>query len=260
MPTTTTFWTIAIIGSLLIHASLLLSIQHKRESGALDLGTGGIHASIVELKQSIKGSKSSDTKSTSEAQDQAKPTPKPVVKKTPNKAIKKPKITKPVIAVKEKLPNEVQPTVEPLDTKSMANNIQSDDVSKETNNQLLVKSTPANTGSNYTGGTSTQTNLGGAEKQAKSEYLALLKSILEKEKRYPERARKRRQEGIVYLWFKIDNNGVLLEYKIKESSGYKILDKEVEKLITRVAPFPKFPSDIETVSMNITIPMSFRIK
>ncbi|MEM8844179.1 MAG: energy transducer TonB [Pseudomonadota bacterium] len=267
------FWAIAIVISLLIHASILLNIKPVNVSGALDLGAGGIKASLVELKKSVKGSKSENTdtpkteKPVQKKLTKPPPTPKPQpVKKTVTKSEVKPKkINKPAIAVKEKIlekkPELVKPAIEPLEqaTNTPAET-QVTDTSKQIIEDKVALAEPAKSGSNVTGGASNKTSAGGAAKKAKSDYAALLKSILDKSKRYPERARKRRQEGTVYLFFKVDSSGALLEYRIKESSGYKILDKEVEKLIVRVTPFPEFPDDISSPHMDITIPISYTIK
>ena len=269
-----TYWTLAIIGSLLIHAFFLFSIKHEANTGALDLGSGGIHASVIELRRAVQGSNvSAPEKQPTEQPEESKVIPKkqPKAEKiiTKTKKVEPEKVpvipNKPVMAVKEtkqqKTPIKPKPKLEPLNQVARQQNSQSSTVADTTSpDKQIVKATPSRSGATYTGGSSTKTSAGGAAKKAKSEYLSLLKSLLEKEKHYPERARKRRQEGIVYLWFKIDSNGTLLEYKIKESSGHKTLDKEVEELIKRVTPFPKFPSDLEIASMKITMPMSFKIK
>jgi protein TonB len=91
-------------------------------------------------------------------------------------------------------------------------------------------------------------------------YLALVNGILEAHTRYPKRARERGDEGVVVLWFVIDRNGQVINYRIEQSSGSTILDGEVVRLIKRVGNFPMLPHDLSRDFVEITMPIRFELR
>jgi len=77
---------------------------------------------------------------------------------------------------------------------------------------------------------------------------------------YPPEAYKKKLEGLVGLSFLLSSTGELLEVKIKQSSGYPILDENALEVIRTISPFPSFPSDIEQEELWINIPIAYNIK
>jgi protein TonB len=98
---------------------------------------------------------------------------------------------------------------------------------------------------------------GGGAPGAFVDYKAQLLAWLEKHKEYPRRARLRRQEGTALLEFVMDRTGRVLEYRIVESSGYKLLDEEVVAMIERASPLPTPPAAMAGESFNYTVPIWF---
>ena len=94
----------------------------------------------------------------------------------------------------------------------------------------------------------------------KASYRATISAILKRHKRYPSRALTRRQEGTVAISFIINKDGKLAGYRITHSSGYRLLDREVEKMLKRAAPFPPFPIDMEQEFIRLSLPVDFYIK
>jgi TonB family protein len=88
-------------------------------------------------------------------------------------------------------------------------------------------------------------------------YLALVRGLLEANKRYPRRAIERGHEGVVVLWFVIDRYGKVINYRIEQSSGSTILDGEVVRLIGKVSKFPMMPDSTVKDSQEITMPIRF---
>ena len=62
------------------------------------------------------------------------------------------------------------------------------------------------------------------------------KKIIQK-KIYPYAARKKGIQGIVFILLKLDEQGYLIELRVTQSSGYKILDKAAVSLIKKVVPY-----------------------
>jgi periplasmic protein TonB len=96
-----------------------------------------------------------------------------------------------------------------------------------------------------------------AEIAAKQTYLSLLSAHLERFKRYPYAARKRRQTGMTYLAFTMDRQGHVLAAHIARSSGHEMLDDEVMSMIRRAEPLPPPPPEVPD---NLVVPMNFTLK
>ena len=107
-------------------------------------------------------------------------------------------------------------------------------------------------------GTGTEASAGGAP-GVMSDYTAYLQAWLERHKEYPRRARLRRQQGTAILHFEVNRNGTVLSYEIRESSGYRLLDDEVAKMIKRAQPLPKFPVEMARATLKILVPINFAI-
>ena len=87
-----------------------------------------------------------------------------------------------------------------------------------------------------------------------------LQSWLGKHKKYPRRARVRRQEGTVLLHLVIDRDGSLREYRIKESSGYDLLDRAAIAMIERAQPLPRFPDSLDRTRIVLVVPVQFVLR
>jgi protein TonB len=83
------------------------------------------------------------------------------------------------------------------------------------------------------------------------EHYAYIKELIEKNLSYPPRARKMGWMGRVVVCFQVLKNGRVDKIRVKNSSGYEILDSNVVDTIREVAPFPRPPEWVE-LSMPIT--------
>ena len=84
-----------------------------------------------------------------------------------------------------------------------------------------------------------------------------LMSHLERRKRYPSAARSNREEGTVYVRFRIDNSGNVLSVSLSRSSGYPTLDSAVIEMVRAASPVPAPP---EGVNKTITAPVRFNLR
>ena len=82
--------------------------------------------------------------------------------------------------------------------------------------------------------------------------------LLEHNKRYPDEARGRGEQGVATLNFTIDRDGHVLSSRIVKSSGYATLDAETLALVQRAQPFP--PPPPELAGSELTVPVSFSIR
>ncbi|HVI50559.1 MAG TPA: TonB family protein [Candidatus Sulfotelmatobacter sp.] len=93
-----------------------------------------------------------------------------------------------------------------------------------------------------------------------SAYVAVIRTKMEKAKRYPSQARYDGQEGTVALRFSLDSRGQLLSASVQGSSGIASLDEEAVHMAQRAAPFPAFPSSLETERLDLVVPVKFSLK
>lgn len=76
---------------------------------------------------------------------------------------------------------------------------------------------------------------------------------------YPASAKEAGFQGTVKLSLYLSYRGELLEAKIKDSSGYKILDDNAIKVAKGISSYPPFPSSIEQKEIWLEIPIVYRL-
>lgn len=96
----------------------------------------------------------------------------------------------------------------------------------------------ANDGSATLGATATMTGTSTGAPAADAGHDATVRAWLEKHKRYPRVAEQRRIEGEATLELVLDASGDVRESRIVRSSGHRILDDEVTRMVERAKPFP----------------------
>ncbi|MCJ2188824.1 energy transducer TonB [Novosphingobium beihaiensis] len=82
---------------------------------------------------------------------------------------------------------------------------------------------------------------------------------LNKKKRYPSSAQRRREQGIPWIRFVMDREGKVLSVRLERSSGFRALDDEAVKLPGRAAPLPKPPDEVEGQTIELVVPVEFFI-
>ncbi|WP_421935206.1 TonB family protein [Pelagibius sp.] len=100
----------------------------------------------------------------------------------------------------------------------------------------------------------------GGQPAATPDYMAELLAWLERHKKYPRGARLRGQEGTAFLYFVMDRDGQVLDFSIKQTSGYKLLDREVKEMIERAQPLPGFPDDMAGARLALVVPVDFSLR
>nr|VFJ51449.1 MAG: protein TonB [Candidatus Kentron sp. FW] len=100
----------------------------------------------------------------------------------------------------------------------------------------------------------------GDYRQGTRDYQAVLQAWLEKHKRYPKRAMRRRIEGKGILYFQLDRNGNVLARGLRAKTGSGILDREILATLKRASPLPPVPEGISGSALEFTIPIEFSIR
>ncbi len=99
---------------------------------------------------------------------------------------------------------------------------------------------------------------GGGVEQIRSKYrkehFEYIRRIIQEHIVYPPRAQWNFWQGKVVVMFCVMHDGKVKDIRIRESSGFDILDKNVIETIRKVEPFPKPP-----VAVVLTIPIEYRL-
>jgi protein TonB len=126
---------------------------------------------------------------------------------------------------------------------------------------------PSIVGVNGKAGTESSQNAGNANDTAGGgrpgqlvDYMAVLQAWLEKHKEYPRGARLRRIEGTTLLYFVMDRDGRVIDFRIQKSSGHDLLDHEVEEMIQRAQPLPQMPDSMTQARIELVVPVQFLLR
>jgi protein TonB len=99
-----------------------------------------------------------------------------------------------------------------------------------------------------------------SSRAAITQWSDLMMARLQQNKRYPQDARARHEQGVVMLSFTVDRGGHVLERSIAKSSGFAALDEEVLAMVKRAEPLPAFPPAIVQSEIHLTVPIRFRVQ
>jgi protein TonB len=91
-------------------------------------------------------------------------------------------------------------------------------------------------------------------------FQRLLMAQLNRAKRYPPLAQRRRAQGVAYLHFTMDRSGKVLAAQLERSSGLGDLDEEVQALIKRADPLPPFPPEMTQDRLELVVPVQFSLR
>jgi protein TonB len=95
---------------------------------------------------------------------------------------------------------------------------------------------------------------------ALTNFQTLLLAQLNRAKRYPVPAQRRRAQGVAYLRFTMDRSGKVLTAQLERSSGHGDLDEEVLALIRRADPLPPIPPEIAQGRLELVVPVQFSLR
>jgi protein TonB len=85
-------------------------------------------------------------------------------------------------------------------------------------------------------------------------------ALLERNKRYPEAAQSRHQQGVAQVFFSIDRQGRVINSRVVRSSGASALDDEALALLRRAEPFPPPPPELPGARVDLMVPIRFNLR
>ena len=90
-------------------------------------------------------------------------------------------------------------------------------------------------------------------------YYGVVRSMLDSNKKYPLLSLQRRQEGTPIVEFTSLQNGDVINIDIT-SSGFRLLDREAQKIVLKSAPFPPIPKSLGKNRIDLRVPINFSLQ
>jgi protein TonB len=99
--------------------------------------------------------------------------------------------------------------------------------------------------------------------KSRADHSALVSTVrdgIDAAKRYPRLARQAGFEGRTLLKFRLLRSGDVEDLRVLESSGYEILDDAAMGAVRRAAPFPDEGRKLSGESIEVILPVVFRLR
>lgn len=91
-------------------------------------------------------------------------------------------------------------------------------------------------------------------------YTSVATAWLQLHRRYPEEAREAGLEGLALVYIVIERNGDVRSFRVIQSTGYAVLDKEILEAVERAKPFPVIPDTDHRDEVDLILPVKFEIR
>lgn len=93
-----------------------------------------------------------------------------------------------------------------------------------------------------------------------NDWQAEVSKAIAKKQVYPRSALRKELEGKVKVEINVDREGNIVAHSLKSSSGHKLLDNEVPKLLKRVSPLPKPPAGVKESELTMVVPLGWALQ
>lgn len=295
MTITRRHWLTALVAALVAHGSLIGLLWEPAESGAANLGIGGMEVSFG-MAGGAPGASEVSAPETETLDAPETETVEPV-ETPPVETLETAEVTEPVEAATPAEPLEIEavepPSAETVPVAEVKPKTEQAKVPKKPEPPREVKTVepepapnpepkevaatppprtqppaqaPSVAGSAGKSGTQQSTNSGSGENTSSggrpgsaTSYFAALQAWLEQHKEYPVAARRRRSEGTALLNFTMQRDGRVVQAKILRGTGSGVLDEEVMRMIRRASPLPPFPDDFPQSELTLSVPVLFQL-
>jgi protein TonB len=96
-------------------------------------------------------------------------------------------------------------------------------------------------------------------RQIEQQYSLHLRDLISRKKKYPKKAKRKRQQGTVIIAFTIYSDGHIQNISIKQSSGSQLLDRNAISTIQQLSGKVPFPDKIDRQQWTFTLPLVYRL-
>jgi len=255
-------WLTALAVALFLHvAAAALAFWSPAEpprGQARAAGTGGVEIALGPAGQAAGGLETVQAETPTEEAPMPESEPEPAPEPAPEPEREPDPEPRPE---PERGPIPVEPPVAAPQAQSKADTQSKRDAVKKPAPRASVAGAGGKTGSRQADNTGSGDNsAGGGLPGETRDYAATLLAWLERHKEYPRRARLRREEGTVMLYFLVDREGRVLEHRIEQGSGHPVLDAEVLAMIERAQPLPAMPAHMDKPTLELVVPVQFFLR
>jgi protein TonB len=91
------------------------------------------------------------------------------------------------------------------------------------------------------------------------DYLERVRRRVAEFKRYPDAAKKQKQEGRGAISFRIARDGTVLDAWIERSTGFPLLDAAILQAVHEASPVPPVPERYRGAELTVSMPYAFSI-
>ncbi|WP_084399857.1 TonB family protein [Henriciella aquimarina] len=98
---------------------------------------------------------------------------------------------------------------------------------------------------------------GAAAADARAAWQAAVLGHLERHKRYPYMAQRKREEGVVYVRFVMDRSGRIISRSLEQGVSSEALNEEATALLRRAEPLPVPPVEVPGETLELVLPIQF---
>lgn len=269
---TSRYFTLSLILHVVVIAAALL-LFGKPPDEAPPIEVTLIVDSGNETAGKLEGEKAEEAESSPQQQAAPQPTaprPNPKPKAPPVKAVPAPAKAAPVVRPVSTPPADPVPVVEqaPTQQTSPVASRRADTGQAESgaatgtgtaNGTGAGQPASAAPGSGSGGGGAGKASGGGSKGRGAGDYLERVRAALARHKRYPEQARKLKQEGTVSISLHIARDGTVLAAQIAQGSGFALLDEAALQMARDASPVPRVPDEVDGESVRIALPISYSL-
>jgi protein TonB len=107
--------------------------------------------------------------------------------------------------------------------------------------------------------TQTKTSDASRINQLRLQYRQALLELIEANKFYPKRARRKHQQGTATITFTIHRDGSISSLQLQESSGFAALDKAALVVIQNIGHYDPLPVELDLSRWKFVIPISYKL-
>lgn len=100
----------------------------------------------------------------------------------------------------------------------------------------------------------------GKSKRLSRDYRSALLRLIERNKYYPLRARRRGMEGKAMVKFSVQRNGEIRNIALSRSSRKPLLDQAALQTIKRIGKAPPLPNGLKRNSWKFVVPISYNMR
>jgi len=93
-----------------------------------------------------------------------------------------------------------------------------------------------------------------------SDWKVDVAKLIGKKQVYPRAALSKEIEGSAKVQITIDRTGHVTSYDVVQATGHPELDDDIPKLVQRIDPLPKPPSEMSDAELSLTLPLNWIIQ